>query len=105
MIVIQLKETNIQKIKLIPKRFFNKCWLYLQNELTGLEHSFLIDMINKNGVCILRFELDVLEGDSFSILITSQSGKTELYRGKAYATSQEDLQEFQLSPKENKIII
>jgi hypothetical protein len=53
-----------------------------------------------NGYMKVNFSILVVEGDSFELTIKNTNGKI-LWKGKAYATEQTDLQNYQFTPKNN----
>lgn len=86
------------QFKCIP-RFYNQGELtfFLRDELRDITFEInILTILYQNNVLILNFEEPILkEGQSFEITINED--EVLIYRGKAFATSQTDLENFQLN--------
>lgn len=88
-----------QDITIIPRyqpsnlEFFRLNFL---NEETQEELSVSVSDINYvNGYLTLTFDFECLESESFNLEI--KEGDNVLFRGKAFATDEEDLENYKLS--------
>jgi len=86
------------QFKCIPRNYNGgELTFYLRDELrdTTIEIEIL-DTFYQNNVLILDFEEPILkEGQSFEITINENDNL--IYRGKAFATAQTDLENFELN--------
>ena len=90
--------TSPYKLNCIP-RSYNEgvITLYLRDELKDLTHDISVNSIYyQNGILMLEFsDITLKEGQSFEIVINENDNL--IYRGKAYATAQTDLENFELN--------
>jgi predicted ATP-grasp superfamily ATP-dependent carboligase len=92
-------------VKFIPRKYKKQCVLKLRNELTNETQERLVNMINKSGIVKVDFHGDIQDYGSYEMLVTDLKSN-ELFRGKAFATLQNNLQEYSMNTKiNNKIII
>jgi hypothetical protein len=86
------------QFKCIP-RFFNdgELTFFLRDELRDIIFEIeILESFYQNNVLILNFEEPILkEGQSFEITINENDNL--IYRGKAFATAQTDLENFELN--------
>lgn len=91
----------------VPYRvFYSDVYVYLKDELTLATYSIDTTATEyTNGTLGLSFSYDFQEGDSFEAAVRDRDNNILLWRGKIYATEQEDLQNFKLNnPDDNGII-
>ena len=69
-------------------------FVYLTNETTKVVSDLSNSYTYISGVLNTTFDIDVLEGDKFAIVINNQSNI--IYKGKLFCTSQ-DSQDFKLT--------
>ena len=92
-------------VKFVPRYFVQECELILRNELTDVIETRTLEMINDNGIAVLIFDGDIKDATSFEMTVNDLTGKL-LYRGKAFATTQTDIQQYTMNKRvNNKIII
>lgn len=96
--------SNDHELKIIPRYYETELTMHLWNEFkqeeTVLECTGTID----EGYLIIPFTLYMTEGESFETKVFDSTNRT-VWRGKLYATSQTDLQNFTLNPPGNNNII
>lgn len=95
------------KITLLPRIFYNTSRLELINELTKEQFDLPTMNILNNGYTDVYFTLtNVKDKDSFSATLYSTTNEL-LWRGKIFATNQENLQEYKMTVPtvSNKIIM
>jgi hypothetical protein len=80
---------------IIPRYYPNSVVLTLLNEETQTLNTFTISPTYSNGYMFLDFEFTCLEMESFNLEI--KDGNTVLFRGKAFATDETDLENYKLS--------
>lgn len=86
------------KFKCIPRSYNGgELTFFLRDELRDLTFEIeILGVFYQNNVLILDFEEPILkEGQSFEITINENN--VLIYRGKAYATAQTDLENFELN--------
>lgn len=88
-------ETHI--LRIFARRFFSNPILVIRHELTGIENEIQIEAIEENGYTIGNFEYQFAEGGSYTIELKEPVTDRLLYRGKAYATDQLDLENYKLT--------
>lgn len=92
-------------VKFIPRYFVDICNLILRNELTDEVISLELPMIDDNGIAILNFNSDISNSTSFEMIVNDLDNNL-LFRGKAFSTNSEDIQNYTMNTKiNNKIII
>jgi hypothetical protein len=75
------------------------------NELKQTSRTITGLVTNLNGLSTISFNLTGLEeADSFEVTINKTDG-TLLWRGKAFATSKTDLQDYKMNVPDNNNII
>lgn len=91
-------------LKIIPREYPSTVYIQLYQELTE-KNYYYIDSTPEvlNGYMTIKFlDTDIREGDSFELSIRSTddhtSDETLIYRCKAYATNEEDLENYKLIP-------
>jgi uncharacterized membrane protein len=100
-----IKEEEGLSVKFIPRYFVDICFLILRNELSNITVKKTLPMINNNGIAILIFDADIKDATSFEMTVNDLSGNL-LFRGKAFATTQEDTQQYTMNKRiNNKILI
>ena len=92
-------------VRFIPRKFVSQCKMILRNELTNVIEEHILNMINENGIAILTFDTEIKDAASYEMTVNDMSGNL-LFRGKAFATLQTDLEQYTMNPRiNNKIII
>jgi len=81
----------------IPRRQCDDVILKLRNELKDTIETFEISSIQSSNYMLLFFEKVFVEGESSEIEIFDSFDNSLLYRGKSYATTQTDLENFKLT--------
>jgi len=85
-----------QTITIIPRYTVPYITVILLNEETQVLNQYEIeDLVYLNGYLTIRFDFECLEGQSFNLEI--KDGDTVLFRGKAFATDETDLENYKLS--------
>lgn len=88
---------EIHSLRCIPRINSEFVVLKLRNELKDTTETFEIESINYNSYMILEFTKTFVEGESSEIEIFDSINDELLYRGKSYATSQTDLENYKLT--------
>lgn len=86
------------QFKCIPRGYNEgELTFFLRDELRDVIYEIdIIDIFYQNNVLILNFNEPILkEGQSFEITINENDNL--IYRGKAFATAQTDLENFELN--------
>lgn len=84
-----------QSITVIPRYDALLVDITLLNEETQVLNTFSVSTTYENGYMTIEFELTVKEAESFNLEI--KDGTTVLFRGKAFATDETDLENYKLS--------
>ena len=85
-----------QTITIIPRYNVPYITVILLNEETQVLNQYEIeDLVYLNGYLTIPFDFECLEGQSFNLEI--KDGDNVLFRGKAFATDEEDLENYKLS--------
>lgn len=93
---------NTYQITLLPSKFFEDMILELKNELTEDKVEVEATAVQSRGYTTITFYLEnIAEGSSFEGKLYNEDKTEEIYRGKFFATSQTDLQEYEMTPKTN----
>jgi hypothetical protein len=90
--------TQPYRLNCIPRSYNDGViTLLLRDELKDITHTISVDSIYyQNSVLMLSFEdITLKEGQSFEVIINENDQL--IYRGKAYATAQADLENFELN--------
>jgi hypothetical protein len=90
--------TQPYRLNCIPRSYNDGIiTLLLRDELKDLTHTINVDSIYyQNSILMLQFSDIILkEGQSFEVIINENDQL--IYRGKAYATAQTDLENFELN--------
>lgn len=88
---------EIHSLRCIPRTQKEVVILKLRNELKDTIETFEIDSFISGNYLILEFEKTFVEGESSEIEIFDAITDDLLYRGKSYATTQTDLENFKLT--------
>lgn len=88
---------EIHTLRCIPRKNTDIVVLKLRNELKDTTETFEIEAIKDNSYMILIFPKTFVEGESSEIEIFDSVTDELLYRGKSYATSQTDLENYKLT--------
>lgn len=92
-------------ILITPRKFFPRMKLRLLNELTEKETIQECDAIKIKGLTRIFFSIDkAKEADSFEASVYDLNSNL-LWRGKIFATAQENLQEYKMDKPNNNNII
>jgi hypothetical protein len=93
-------------IKYIPRDFTENVKLIFRNELTNIETIIETTMIESNGLAYSNFSFEIEDKSSFELTILKSDNNDLLYRGKAFATFETDLENYKMTkPNENNKII
>lgn len=84
-----------QSITIIPRYDVENVTLTLTNELTQDVNTYTTSTSYSNGYMTIQFDLTVYEMDSFNLEV--KDGDTVLFRGKAFATDETDLENYKMS--------
>lgn len=84
-----------QSITVIPRYDVENVTLTLLNEETQVLNTFNVSTTYANGYMSIEFDLTVKEAESFNLEI--KDGTIVLFRGKAFATDETDLENYKLS--------
>lgn len=102
-VIVTGSSSNMYSILVAPREMVTTVSMEFFNELKETTNIFSASTTNVNGLMQIDFNLEVVEGDSFQLTIKDTDGNV-LWKGKAYATEQTDLQNFQFIQKNNNII-
>lgn len=95
---------NTYILSVIPRFYTDEIKLKLLNEDTEEMTEIELPAEQVNGKLNIEFTMDMKDGQSFETSVTDLSDKL-MWRGKIYATLQEDLENFTLYPKTNNKIV
>jgi hypothetical protein len=84
-----------QSITIIPRYDVETVTLTLLNEETQVLNTFTVSTTYANGYMGLEFDFDCLEAESFNLEVKDINAV--LFRGKAFATDETDLENYKLS--------
>ena len=90
--------TGPYQFKCIPRGYNSGIiTFFLRDELKDITHEIEVtDVYYQNGILVLIFDDYIMkEGQSFEIVINENDEL--IYRGKAFATAQTDLENFELN--------
>lgn len=91
-------------LKIAPRFFTDSVILTLWNEMTETSIVYNCTATTQNGYMLINYNHTFLEGQSYEANVTDLSNKL-IWRGKLYATSQTDIENFTLNlPSTNNII-
>ena len=102
-----INEDGSYKITILPRNYYNVSKLILVNELTGETFNLeTMNIINKGYMDVYFTLNNVKDKDSFKATLYSTTDEL-LWRGKLFATTQEDIQEYKMNvpTSTNKIIM
>jgi NADH:ubiquinone oxidoreductase subunit H len=102
-VIVTGSSSNMYTILVTPREMVETVSMEFFNELKETTNIFTASTTNVNGLMEIEFNLNVVEGDSFQLTIKDTNDNV-LWKGKAYATEQTDLQNFQFIEKNNNII-
>ena len=97
-------QANEYQLSVIPRFYTEEVKLILLNEDTDTTIVMEVPAEEINGKLVVTFSMDFIDGNSFETTITDLSD-TLMWRGKIYATLQDDLENFTLYPKTNNKIV
>jgi len=83
-------------LRIIPRVYVAAAILMIRHELTGNVVSITVSCVEVNGYLLAEFEYVFKEGGSYEITVNTVMNEL-LYRGKAYATDEVDLQNYKLT--------
>ena len=93
-------------IKFIPRYFVEEVILKFRNELTNDLTTIETSMTQLNGLGYVIFSFPIEDATSFELIVLNASNEELLFRGKAFATFQTDLENYKMTkPTENNKII
>jgi hypothetical protein len=87
---------EIHTLIFIPRISTISVLLEIKNELRNTENSIGINGEMINGVFIGNFNYNFTEGASYELDVKDLETDNLLFRGKAFATNEEDLQNYKL---------
>lgn len=97
--------TTEYSVLVTPREMVDTVSMEFYDELKDVTTTFTASTIDENRLMRINFDLNgVQEGSSYEVKIKKLDGSI-LWTGKAYATSQDDLQNFQFIKKTNNNII
>lgn len=102
-VIVTGSSSNQYTILVTPREMVETVSMEFFHELKETTNIFTASTTNVNGLMEIEFNLNVVEGDSFQLTIKDTNDNV-LWKGKAYATEQTDLQNFQFIEKNNNII-
>lgn len=88
---------EIHSLRCIPRTKKDNVILKLRNELKDTIETFEVSTILSANYMFVEFEKTFVEGESSEIEIFDAFNDDLLYRGKSYATTQTDLENFKLT--------
>jgi hypothetical protein len=99
-------DTAVYNMLITPREFVEECNLIFYNELTDLTQTVSGSCAEYLSSVAVSFSLPIIkENDSFQVTATKLVTNELLWRGKAFATSQTDLENFSMTkPNINNII-
>ena len=93
-------------IKFIPRYFVEEVIVKFRNELTNVETIIETSMTQLNGLGYVIFSFPIEDATSFELIVLNASNEELLFRGKAFATFQTDLENYKMTkPNENNKIV
>jgi hypothetical protein len=95
---------NDHVLSIIPRFYETDVKLILWNEIKETRTVLNCIAVINDGFLDVPFSYPLEEGDSLETTVTDMDDKL-MWRGKIYATSQTDLENFTLNPKTNNNII
>ena len=84
-----------QTITIIPRYDVETVSLSLLNEETQVDNSFTVSTTYANGYMTIQIALAVKESEQFNLEV--KDNNTVLFRGKAFATDETDLENYKIS--------
>lgn len=100
-----IEDENGLIVRFIPRYFVETCNLILRNELTNDVIEMSLPMVNDSGYAVLTFIGDIINAASFEMTVKDLEGGL-IFRGKAFSTTSEDIQNYTMNTKiNNKILI
>ncbi len=95
--------SNSYAITIPPRELVDSVSLVLYNELTETQTSQSCATVIENGLMTVIFQHAFVDRDSYEAQVNDVSGSL-LWRGKLFATNQEDIQEYKMNVPVNNII-
>lgn len=95
---------NTYVLNIIPRFYANLVKVKLLNEDTSELTELECEAVEDNGKLLIEFTMELSDGQSLETTVTNMDD-TLMWRGKIYATTQEDLENFTLYPKTNNKIV
>ena len=94
------------EIKFIPRYFAESVKLIFRNELNNDSTTITTAMTQINGLGYCIFSFPIEDSTSFELTVLNASNDDLLFRGKAFATYQTDLENYKMTkPNTNNKII
>lgn len=94
------------RIQFIPRYYVENINVWLRNELNNEELSQTVTMTNLNGLCECILNIPNLEDNTTFEIVINDTDDNLLFRGKVFATTQDDLENYKLNvPNQNNKII
>jgi len=85
-----------QTITIIPRYSVTDGTLTLLNEETQVLNTFVVEPTFSFGYLTMAFDFVCLESESFNLELKDEGGNL-VFRGKAFATDETDLENYKLS--------
>ena len=85
-----------QTITIIPRYSVQDATLTLLNEETQVLNTFAVEPTFSFGYLTMSFELTVKESESFNLELRDDDNNV-VFRGKAFATDETDLENYKIS--------
>lgn len=93
-------------IRFIPRYYVENIIVTLRNELNNDELTQTVTMSNNNGICECILDIPNLEDNTNFEIVVTDTDENLLFRGKAFSTTQNDLENYKLNvPNQNNKII
>ena len=87
---------SAHNIIVTPRKYSESAFLTLRHELKDRTFTFPdLQAVKDNGYLRVNFTFTFKEGESYEITLTSESNEL-LWRGKGYATTETDLENYKL---------
>jgi len=84
-------------LSIYPRFYVSNVDLYIRYELKPETAFKSVPTTTENGYLVGEFTYTFVEGGSYELEVFDSATKKLLYRGKAYATAQTDLENYKLT--------
>ena len=83
-------------IRIIPSQYVTQAKMTILHELTGETWTINLNCTRTFGYLLAPFSFQFKEAANYELTVTTLAGDV-IYRGKAYATAQGDLQNYKIT--------